>query len=259
MDGNVNGIHWSASGVPDPARPSLLFIHGAGGNRAAWWQQFSAFAPMHHVIAYDLPGFGQSDPLASTDWRAEMVGAATAVLAAAGARRAHVICQSLGGWTGVRLALERPDLVDRLVLCCTLAGIAHPPGLAAFASAFAQMDERGPASMGLTPAFEAEAPLMALLYREVGAFNPQQDAALAQRLFDPALLVSPDALAAIAAPVLLLSGAEDPIWPPESLTGLVPHFADARQAVIAGTGHSPYFERPTAFNAQIAEFLSLDA
>lgn len=256
-EGIVSGIRWSAQGEPREGEPSVLFIHGAGANRAAWWQQFDAFAASHHVIAYDLPGFGESaaaDPAALAD---QMVGAAVEVLAAADASRAKVVCQSLGGWTGVRLALARPDLVERLVLCCTLAGIAHPPGLASFAAARQKMGARGPAALALIEAFAETRPLMASVYRQLGAFNPPADPALAERLFAPDFLVPPQALAAIAAPVLILSGEEDPIWPPAALSGLLPAFADARFVIMPGTGHSPYFERPDDFNSLVADFLDL--
>lgn len=255
MQGFANGIFWIAAGTPDPDRPSLLFIHGAGANSAAWWQQFEAFSKDRHCIAYDLAGFGASNPTAGKDLRAEMVAAAAGVLAVAGARRAHVVCQSLGGWTGLRLALDRPELVTSLVLSCTLAGIAHAPGLAAFQQAFVKMDERGPASLGLGEEFEAAHPLKASLYRQLGAVNPQQDPALAQRLFAPDFLVSPSQLAQVTIPTLVLAGSDDRIWPPESLEGLSAQFASAKFTVISKSGHSPYFECPAQFNQVLADFV----
>ncbi|MFM7403696.1 MAG: alpha/beta fold hydrolase [Erythrobacter sp.] len=257
MTGVSGGIRWSAQGQPKDGEASLLFIHGAGANSAAWWQQFAAFAPAHHVIAYDLPGFGESDAADPAALAEQMVAAAVNVLAAAGASRARVVCQSLGGWTGVRLALARPDLIERLVLCCTLAGIAHPPGIQSFMAAREQMGARGPAALGLTERFMAANPLMASVYRQLGAFNPPADPSLAAGLFAPDFLVPPADLAAIAAPVLMIAGEHDPIWPPAALAGMVPCFANARQVVLPGTGHSPYFEQPEAFNRLIREFFGL--
>lgn len=256
QQGTADGIAWFAAGTPDPAMPSLLLIHGAGGNSAAWWQQFEAFAPTRHVIAYDLPGFGQSAPFAAgEDLGDAKVRAAVAVLDAAGAARADVVCQSLGGWTGLRLALARPDLVARLALCCTLAGIAHPPGLAAFQQAAAKMDARGPASLGLTPGFEVAEPAKARVYRQIGAANPPPDPALGSRLFAPDLLVAPPALADLRMPLLLLMGEDDPIWPPASLTGMLAAAPHAREQTLSAAGHSPYFEQPALFNAAISAFL----
>ena len=257
MEGIAGGVRWSAQGQASEGEASLLFIHGAGANRAAWWQQFAAFAPAHHVIAYDLRGFGESDAADAEHLIEQAVGAAVEVLAAAGATRAKVVCQSLGGWTGVRLALARPDLVEKLVLACTLGGIAHPPGLASFAEARKQMGTRGPAALGLTENFIAENPLKASIYRQLGAFNPHADPALAARLFTPEVLVPPAALGAISAPVLMSAGEHDPIWPPAALAGIVPHFADGRMVIVPDAGHSPYFEQPDAFNALMAAFLDL--
>lgn len=257
MEGNAGGIRWSAQGEARADEPSVLFIHGAGANRAVWWQQFAAFAPEHHVIAYDLPGFGDSDTADPERIAEQAIAAAVDVLAAAGASCAQVVCQSLGGWTGVRLALARPDLVEGLVLCCTIAGIAHPPGIDSFLEARPHMGARGPAALGLTDEFVAANPLLASVYRQLGAFNPQANPVLAARLFAPDFLLPPEKLAAISAPVLMISGEQDPIWPPAALAGLVPAFADARQVVMPGTGHSPYFEQPDAFNRLIAEFFGL--
>ena len=48
--------------------PPLLFLHGLGGNSASWQPQFDAFSDRYRVVAWDMPGFGQSElmPLATT-------------------------------------------------------------------------------------------------------------------------------------------------------------------------------------------------
>ena len=43
--------------------PSLLFIHGMGGNSINWESQFQFFSDKFRVIAWDAPGYGSSD-----DW-----------------------------------------------------------------------------------------------------------------------------------------------------------------------------------------------
>lgn len=258
-EGKVNGMAWIAAGEARPHLPSLLLIHGAGGNSSGWWQQFDRFAPERHVIALDLPGFGLSDPPSpGSDIAGAMVHGVIDVLGAHGVQSADIVCQSLGGWAGLRTALARPDLVRSLVLCCTLAGIAHPPGLVAFRSAAEQMGGRGPAALGLQPAFATANPAKSLLYRQIGAANPQPDPAWGARLFAPDVLISPARLAELQMPVALIMGENDPIWPPDSLTGMLAP-ARAREFTLEAAGHSPYFEQPDAFNALLAEILGMDA
>ena len=78
------------------------------------------------------------------------------------------------------------------------------------------MGVQGPASLGLSHAFEAAQPLKAALYRQLGALNPKQDPSLAQRLFEPAFLVPISELARVTVPTLILTATDDRIWPPAS-------------------------------------------
>ena len=54
----ASGTHYAREGEG----PALVFIHGAGGNAAAWFQQVEAFARDYCVLCIDLPGFGQTLP-----------------------------------------------------------------------------------------------------------------------------------------------------------------------------------------------------
>lgn len=255
--GKVDGVAWIASGQARPSVPSIVLIHGAGGNSSGWWQQFERFAPERHVIALDLPGFGLSDPPPpGADIAGTFARGVIDVLAEHQVQRADLVCQSLGGWAGLRAALARPDLISALVLCCTLAGIDHPPGVEAFRNAATQMGARGPAALGLQPAFEVAHPAKALLYRQIGAANPPPDPAWGAQLFAPDALVRPDQLADLAMPVTLIMGENDPIWPPASLAGMLAS-ARSREIVLPAAGHSPYFEQPDAFNAVLAEVLGI--
>lgn len=252
VNSNNVDIHFTETGLG----PATLWIHGAGGNSAIWWQQLEYFSKNRKFIAYDHRSFGRSHCSMDEVTPDVLSSDAIAVLDACGEKSAAVICQSLGGWTGVRLALEAPERVEKLVLSCTMAGINHAPAIEALTKSREKMDERGPASIAIGATMAAENPLKAYLYEQSGAFNTSFDPAKLGQLNGPDNSVAIASLKKIKCPVLLISGDNDAIWPPQSLVGLVDAFPNARQVVIAGSGHSPYFERPEAFNALVDEFLS---
>lgn len=245
-------IHYQSVG----SGPASLWVHGAGGNAGIWWQQAEHFAGIRKFIAYDHRSFGRSHCSMDQVVPDKLAGDAQAVLDAEGVTSTAVICQSLGGWTGVRLALEAPERVEKLVLSGTMAGINHPPAIEAAFASNAKMDERGPSSIAVGSVMTAENPLKAYLYEQAGAFNTSFDASKLGPFFSADTLVPIEALKKIECPVLMISGDNDAIWPFECLTTLVDAFPNARQEIIKGAGHSPYFERPDEFNSIVEEFLS---
>ena len=57
-----------------------------------------------------------------------------------------------------------------------------------------------------------------------------------------------ETLARVQVPTIFIAGAEDPLFPSETLASFVPNFPDARIEVVRDAGHSPYFEQPDVFN-----------
>jgi pimeloyl-ACP methyl ester carboxylesterase len=58
----VNGgfrLYHEDTGGPGP---TVLFLHGAGGNHLSWWQQVPVFAEEYRCVTVDQRGFGQSPP-----------------------------------------------------------------------------------------------------------------------------------------------------------------------------------------------------
>lgn len=135
MELTVNGktAFAATGGRPfDPAKPAVIFIHGAGMDRTVWQLQTRYFA--HHgmsVLAVDLPGHGKSEgPFvdsvpAMAAWIADLVQAA-------GLGNAHLVGHSMGALIALETAASHPEAVASISLC----GIAtempvHPELLAA--------------------------------------------------------------------------------------------------------------------------------
>src|SRR5215218_6838245 len=108
--------------------PSLLLIGGLGFGRWSWFKQVPALSDHFRTITFDIRG-EQSLVHGVADLTAEVV----TLLDHLGTEKAHVLGTSLGGFVAQELALERPDLVDRLVLVCTSYGAKGPESLSPWA------------------------------------------------------------------------------------------------------------------------------
>lgn len=84
----------------------LVLIHGIGSELCVWDPVLVRLSPTRDVIALDLPGFGQSPPLADhvAPTPAALAAAIAALLDALGLDRVHVAGNSLGGWVALELA-----------------------------------------------------------------------------------------------------------------------------------------------------------
>jgi len=98
--------------------PRVLLIHGASANLLELWGPLAdEFSPLHHVIAFDRPGYGYSArPRRNGHSLAYQAQCAARVLEATGEGPALVVAHSLGAAVSLRLALDFPHLVSALVL-----------------------------------------------------------------------------------------------------------------------------------------------
>jgi pimeloyl-ACP methyl ester carboxylesterase len=113
----VNGIElaYQAFGEGDP----LILLHGGFGSVEMFGPNVAALAAGRRVIGVDLQGHGRS-PAADRPMRFEtMADDVAALIRHLGLDRADVMGFSLGGGVALRLAIQHPDLVDRLVLVST--------------------------------------------------------------------------------------------------------------------------------------------
>jgi pimeloyl-ACP methyl ester carboxylesterase len=238
--------------------PPLVLAHGAGGNTLVWWQQVPHFASHYRVLSFDHRGFGRSRCEPGAEPARHFADDLTAVLDDAGIGRAALVCQSMGGWTGVQLGLSRPQRVSALVLSGTPAGILTTKvraALAALAPAAAQMERptswNEPHPALASDIFERD-PERGFLYAQLAALNPP--GALA-RLELQELSVDPAALGSWTIPTLLIGGEYDRLFAPDVLAEVAAAIPGARFQIIPTVGHSPYFEAPDEFNRLVGAFL----
>ncbi len=119
-------IHYYEGGGGD--RPVLL-IHGLGSRAEDWANLMPALKQAgFHVYAIDLLGYGRSARPSDASYSiAEEAGYVEDFLRDRGLDHVAVAGWSMGGWVAMRVALDQPHRVDRLVLC-DAAGIRFTPG-----------------------------------------------------------------------------------------------------------------------------------
>ncbi|WP_281684398.1 alpha/beta fold hydrolase [Thalassobaculum salexigens] len=258
----VEGIEAFAAtgGRPfDPARPALVFVHGAGMDHTVWTLQTRYFA--HHgwsVLALDLPGHGGSAGPALEDVPAMAAWVRKAV-SAAGATKFAVAGHSLGALIALEAASRAGE--DALALMMLGAAAAMPvnPALQGAAdkgehSAVEAMIGWGfgrPAQIGGNRAPGAWMPGAGLRTLERGLKGPLGIDLKASNGYAGAV----EAAGKVACPVLIVAGDDDRMTPLKGAKALAGSFADARLAVLPATGHMMSIERPDETLDALRDFL----
>ena len=251
-DSNGTPIYYEAKGEG----PTLVFAHGAGGNAAVWFNQIAHFCVDHHVIAFDHRGFGRT-PIPEElynvhQFRDDLL----AVLDAEGVDQAHLVGQSMGGFTILRTALDAPQRVLSLTMSATPGGIVKPNPTPALQALVASSD-RDASGLGNTMSQASmRRPELMQLYESINNFNLEFRWSRLSRLLAPEDVIQLEDLANVHCPTLFICGAEDPLFPPELFENFVPHFPDARMEMVADAGHSSYFEQPAVFNSLLREHIA---
>jgi 3-oxoadipate enol-lactonase len=235
--------------------PTVLFLHGAGGNHLSWWQQVPAFAEEYRCLTVDQRGFGQAPDVADGPGPAALATDALALLDHLGIGRAAIVAQSMGGWAAVGLAVLAPARFWAIVLANTVGNLTSPE-IAAVRAQLAAASPPRPAVLwhgALGPTFRATEPAKTFLYAQIAGLNAPRPADFSDRL---GRLTTPvERYAAARVPTLFLTSDEDGlIWPELSRT-VHEHVPGSRFERVEAAGHSTYFERPDVFNREVGAFL----
>lgn len=110
----VNGVRiwYQTYGEGDP----LVLIHGGLGTVEMFGPNIALLAEGRRVIGVDLQGHGGTGPLGRPMTFENMATDVAELIKALGYGKADVMGYSLGGATALRLAIDHPEVVDRLVL-----------------------------------------------------------------------------------------------------------------------------------------------
>jgi 3-oxoadipate enol-lactonase len=238
--------------------PAIVFAHGLGGNHLSWWQQVPEFSPRHTCVTFAHRGFPPSTGEGAHRY-AEDLGA---LLDHLEIEHAVLVCQSMGGWTGLEYALASPRRVVGLVMASTSGTVDYrklgveglDAWLAGAALRMADQEKRG-VSVAAGERMAAEQPGLHGLYAGISALLPAERRTAIRAELMRLRSQLPEILAGLKMPVLWITGSEDLVFPPQTAPALSARTPDSRHVDVPEAGHSVYFERAAEFNRLLRDFL----
>ncbi|WOP07369.1 alpha/beta fold hydrolase [Streptomyces cyaneofuscatus] len=257
--------------------PPALLLHGGGPGASGvsnYARNIVELAKEYRVIVPDLPGYGRSTKgVDGSDPFGHLADGIRGLLDELGLEKAHLVGNSYGGACALRLALDTPDRVDRMVLM-------GPGGIGTTRSL------PTPGLNSLLNYYTGDGPSRRKLekfIRNYLVFNAADvpDAAIDERYrasIDPEVIASPplrrpsgpnalrtvwkmdftrDArLCRLPVPTLVLWGAQDRVNRPSGGPMLAERMPNCDLYMAANTGHWVQFERAELFNRLCADFLA---
>ncbi len=222
--------------------PPMLLLHSGGASAYEYEHVIMPLAARYRVIAWDMAGHGDSDPLLShhaiEDHAAILLGFADAI----GLDRFILGGASIGGYIAMHVAIVSPERLERLLLI--EAPLRSGEWYAQNWSMFEAMCAIPETSFeALAPRFRALTPELHLRWNidrnKAGSWTIV-DLAWAARDFDAAAAYA----AGTVAPTILVGANGPTVGERDRLMALRP---DARIEVLADCGHFPMIDDPDGF------------
>ena len=262
-------LHYRDQGSRD--KPVLVLIHGVVASLHTWDAWLPAFASDYRVIRFDVPGFGLTGPPHRGEYSAErLLKVLDLLLDHLDVSKASIVGNSLGGYIAWNYALLKPERVEKLVLIDP-AGypMAKVPWMIASAAlpgatlAIPLWMPRALIAEGVKQVYGEPARIQPGVIDRYYDLSRRPGNRLAMmKIFRLLLQVNrdelhstPERVAAIQAPTLLLWGALDR-WISPSQVPLWQRDLPAIQVQLyAGVGHVPMEEIPARSAADTLRFL----
>lgn len=253
-------IAYRVTGSGEP----VMLISGYTSVKESWDLQVAGLCRRFRVITFDNRGVGEttvpSEPFTVADMAADTVG----LMDALGIDSAHIFGVSMGGLIAQILALDSPTRVRKVALGCTSHGGRHAVqpdktvmALLASAADPAIAPEKG-IQMRLPILFskgflEHEPGRVEEFVQMARRYRPSAQGAAGQMGALSVFNVK-RRLGEIRCPVLVITGSEDSMMPPENSRLLAEGIPGARLHMVEGAGHSFYQEKPDEVIRVLTDF-----
>lgn len=253
----ANGLRLAYAELGDPKGEPLLLLHGYTDTSRSW-SVLVPYLGQYRLLIPDQRGHGASDAPECCYSASQFAFDAKLFLDAMGVKSAAVAGHSMGSMIAITMAAEYPDRVSSIVLIgsTALAPVKHGGWLYDNVAALKWPLDRDsdflrewhPSNQptSVDPEF-AEAVMTDILEIKPHVWRN----VMRELSYVPVGRHAAD----VKAPVLILSGGKDPLFPPEHHESLLKAFPAAKAHVFPELGHSPNWERPEAVASEINRFL----
>jgi pimeloyl-ACP methyl ester carboxylesterase len=248
---NAGDIRFSCGRWPlDADKPTVVFVHGAGGSNTLWHRQVDALAECANTVAPDLPGHGDSGGKGCRRV-VDYASAVSAFLETIQAPRPIPCGLSMGGAIALQMLLDHPRRYPAGILISTGARLKVLPVI------FEAIENDYQGFVDMLNRF---------------AFSPATGQALRRGFLEDAAACAPETalgdfqacdgfdvtrqLSAIDVPVLVVTAEDDQLTPAKYGAFLEEKLARAVRRHIPAAGHIIPLEQPEALNREMTSFLS---
>ena len=251
--------------------PVVILLHGSNSSLHTWEPWVEQLKATHRVITYDQPGHGLTGPHPRDCYTATCY--AEVVEAVAKNRKLDRFVlggNSMGGWVSWNYALAHPDRLAGLVLVDASGPqlpesltpkppigfrLARTPGLNQL---MREVTPRSVIEKSVHQSVSVQAsvtPAVVDRYWELIRY-PGNRRATGLRFATPRAVATPEKLARIATPTLVMWGREDRLVPIEAAVVFDREIPNSRAVIYDGIGHIPMEEAPFRSVADLQAFLA---
>ncbi|MBC9735211.1 alpha/beta fold hydrolase [Nocardioides marmotae] len=265
-------VRYYEAGAPDA--PPVVLLHGSGPG-ATGWSNFSGNIPVlasagFRVIAPDMPGWGGSDAVATTDMDHDRD--LVELLDTLAIPRAALVGNSMGAHTAIRFATLHPERITHLVTMgaslgrgpASLFGAGDGPseGLKVIVRAYRDASPENMQALVEIMTYDKArfaTPELTRARSEAALARPDHLKNYVEGLAHGApipIRVDRDKIPGITVPTLLIHGKDDRVLHYETTLWLLANIPNSRAVLLNRCGHWAMIEHAEEFNRLVVDFLN---
>jgi pimeloyl-ACP methyl ester carboxylesterase len=246
----------------------VIMLHGTGPGASSWsnfGRNVGAFAERHRALLVDMPQYGKSQKVVIEGGRLTFTARVLRdLMDALGIERAHFVGNSMGGQVAIKLAIDAPERVDKLVVIGSnpvsyslfspmpLEGIKHIAGY--------YRGEGGPSLDKMRRLMQTI--LFDQSFLDEDTLRDRYEASIEPEVIElmtkapPANQDLTAELHLVRSPTLIIWGADDRLGALDVGLLMLRRFQNARMHIFNRCGHWAQVEHADAFNRLVLDFLA---